>query len=131
GKEGHLRKSFTSMTLSDKDLDMPSPRHTSPQKMNDPADYEDWPEEDENQRTSSPIRTSMIHEQLQVDERPDKGVHELIKGIKGSLLRPVKKNTQKSRPSLPKYNVKQPIIITLDSLGCSRSPTIRILREYL
>jgi Ulp1 family protease len=131
GKEEHLQKSFTSMTLSDKEPEIFSPSHTAPQQTSDPADNEDWPEEDENQAPSSPIRISMINTQQQVDENSDKEVYKLVQGVKPGIPGPVKKTSQKSRASLPKFDAKQPIIITFDSLGCSRSPTIRILREYL
>jgi hypothetical protein len=119
------------MTLSDKEPEILSPSHTAPQQTNDPADNEDWPEEDENQAPSSRIRMSMINKERQVDENSDRGVHNLFQGVKPDIFRPAKKTSQKSRPSLPKYDAKQPVIITFDSLGCSRSPTIRILREYL
>ena len=42
-----------------------------------------------------------------------------------------RKGKRKSRPSLPKYDTKLPVIITLDSLGSSRSPTISTLRNYV
>ncbi len=43
----------------------------------------------------------------------------------------VKKGRRKSAPPLHKYDPNKPVIITLDSLGLSHSPTIRILKDYL
>lgn len=43
----------------------------------------------------------------------------------------LKKGRRKSTARLQKYEPGGPIIITLDSLGLSHSPTIRILKDYL
>jgi len=43
----------------------------------------------------------------------------------------LKKGRRKSTARLQKYESGGPIIITLDSLGLSHSPTIRILKDYL
>ncbi|SMY27028.1 unnamed protein product [Zymoseptoria tritici ST99CH_1A5] len=45
----------------------------------------------------------------------------------------IKKGGKKSRPAPParKYDVNQPVIITLDSLGAAHSTEIRVLKEYI
>lgn len=43
----------------------------------------------------------------------------------------VKKGRRRSTARLQKYEPGSPIIITLDSLGLSHSPTVRILKDYL
>ena len=50
---------------------------------------------------------------------------------KGSSPSSAKKGRRKSIARLQKYEPGSPIIITLDSLGLSHSPTVRILKDYL
>ena len=42
-----------------------------------------------------------------------------------------KKGRKKKRPSLKKYDANEPIIISLDSLGMTRSPTCSLVKHYI
>ncbi|KAH8434556.1 SUMO protease ULP2 [Aspergillus melleus] len=42
-----------------------------------------------------------------------------------------RKSRKQKKPAGPKHDIRQPIIITFDSLNLARSPTISILRDYL
>lgn len=128
GKEGKLTLSFDTMTLSDKlaeSSSQASPRATP--KAVESADKDEWPEEDENQVPAS----SPNKDQASPSGQLSQSKSEQNADDKSSKSKSKKKRSQKPRLSLQKYQPRQPVIITFDSLGCSRSPTIRILREYL
>ncbi|KFY16925.1 hypothetical protein V492_01020 [Pseudogymnoascus sp. VKM F-4246] len=55
-------------------------------------------------------------------DRPQKAASSVSKGRKGK---------RKSIPPVRKYNIEEPRIITLDSLGVSHSPTCSNLRDFL
>ncbi|KFY44363.1 hypothetical protein V494_01504 [Pseudogymnoascus sp. VKM F-4513 (FW-928)] len=55
-------------------------------------------------------------------DRPQKAASSVTKGRKGK---------RKSIPPVRKYNIEEPRIITLDSLGVSHSPTCSNLRDFL
>ncbi|OXV08688.1 hypothetical protein Egran_03544 [Elaphomyces granulatus] len=123
-KEETARQSLASLTLSDsKHTDTPGPSRTT---LNDSED--DWPEKEENPTSSPPIFFNANKEPRLAERNNLKAQGEQFKG---SPPRSEKKRKKKAAPPLPKYDAKQPIIITFDSLNLARSPTIRILREYL
>ncbi|KAI9880916.1 MAG: hypothetical protein M1830_009984 [Pleopsidium flavum] len=70
---------------------------------------------------------------------PFREVDRKVMEVLSSKAKPVQPNTpssakkgrRKSAPPLHKYDPSKPVIITLDSLGLSHSPTIRILKDYL
>ena len=125
-KEETARQSLASLSLSDsKHTDTPDPLRTM---LNDSED--DWPEKEENPTSSPPIFFNAGKEPRLAEGDNLKTQGEQFKGCI-SHPRSEKKRKKKAAPPLPKYDPKQPIIITFDSLGLTRSPTIRILREYL
>ncbi|EAS31065.2 Ulp1 protease [Coccidioides immitis RS] len=125
GKDENLASSLRTMALSDKSVDSSS-QASAPEspKGVEYTDKDEWPEEDENQVSISSKHQAGIAPVPPPNEDGNPG---------GTMNKSKnkKKRGHKSRPSLPKHEPKQPIIITFDSLGCSRSPTIRALREYL
>ncbi|WEW56129.1 Ulp1 protease family protein [Emydomyces testavorans] len=129
GKAGNLTTSFRSMTLLDtlaESSSLASP--TEIPNVVESTEKDEWPAEDENQVSAHFF--SKQQAALSTPAPPTKNEeHPEGKGSKSNSKK--KKRGHKSRPSLPKYEPKQPVIITFDSLGCPRSPTIRILREYL
>lgn len=118
-KEEVARHSLATMSLSDN----ADPAVNNP-KENATAD-EDWPEFEENP-TSSPARFSSSADKAETpkgsQETPARAATASQKG---------KKQKKKPIPPRQKYDVRQPIIITFDSLDLGRSPTISTLREYL
>lgn len=122
GDERHTRKDLALLTLSDQKEGVHSAEAGS--------EKEDWPEDDENPSSSAPNH----HHKFQLDEeevnRPENAPPSSPLADKGSSKN-TKKSTRKSTGASRKYDVKQPIIITLDSLGFTRSPTVSILREYV
>ncbi|KAI1932880.1 hypothetical protein LOZ65_000487 [Ophidiomyces ophidiicola] len=127
GKDEHFTHSFSSLVSSGKLVECSSPvGHGDISKQSIDAGKDGWPEEDENQIA---VQCSLQHK-TSAPSTPRRQPKLEDSQEKGSTLR-LKKKRHKSRPSLPKLEPKQPVIITFDSLGCSRSPTIKILREYL
>lgn len=125
GKERKLTVSFDTMSLSDKlaeSSSQASPKATPTAVKS--VDRDEWPEEDENKvldNGSSQEQTTPLS-RIKCEQNSED---------KGSKPKSKKKRSHKHRLSLQKYEPTQPVIITFDSLGCSRSPTIRILRDYL
>ncbi|EEP79049.1 predicted protein [Uncinocarpus reesii 1704] len=114
GKDRNLTKSFGSMALSDKTTESPFGVTESPRET-ELTDKDEWPNDDEYSALIS--RTKQPAMERSLDEKTSKSKSKKKRGQK--------------HPPLQKYETKQPIIITFDSLGCSRSPTSRTLREYL
>ncbi|ODH37026.1 hypothetical protein ACO22_02668 [Paracoccidioides brasiliensis] len=123
GKDQILRKRFFSMSLSDK---VPKTEvrqnETSRLKERESPDINDWPDEEENGPSLPMVQPEDEENILQQYDRPK----QLQSGKSRDLGPPRKKSARKSQ-----FDSKQPIIITFDSLGCQRSPTARILRQYL
>ncbi|OJJ32975.1 hypothetical protein ASPWEDRAFT_599768 [Aspergillus wentii DTO 134E9] len=84
-----------------------------------PLSREDWPDDEEN-LLSSPAKFHGLRDNAQ------QSVEKESKGTQKS-----KKQKKKQRPPPAKYDTRQPIIITFDSLDATRSPTIKVLRQYL
>lgn len=118
-KEEVARYSLATMSLSDN----ADPAVNDP-KRNSTAD-DDWPEFAENP-TSSPAKFSSSADKADTPKgsqaTPARAVAASQKG---------KKQKRKPVPPRQKYDVRQPIVITFDSLDMGRSPTISTLREYL
>lgn len=119
-KEDKLQASFVSMALSDTAPDRTDVT-THTEDPND-ANNDEWPDGDENEKVSHTFSKSTV-EDVQ-ESKPQQAKEE-------PQPKPTKKRGKKARRSLPKYDSRQPTIITFDSLSCARSPTIKILREYL
>lgn len=121
------RESFALMTLSDDAEADVTVQRDRPTEVAQEAD-DDWPEGEENP-TSSPPRFSSSAGKSCTSEKDDaeRGAQqkEAYCGPKN------KKQKRKAKPTPQKYNADQPVIITFDSLDLARSPTIKILREYL
>ncbi|PGH11894.1 hypothetical protein AJ79_04586 [Helicocarpus griseus UAMH5409] len=125
GKEQILQDRFVSMSLSDKGFDT-DPQQDGPNSWKEPEGPEgnEWPDEEENGQ-HVPITNTTISSHLD-QSKP------LRSGKERDLTAPTKTApTKKASRKSFQCNPKQPVIITFDSLGCTRSPTIRILRLYL
>lgn len=117
-KEETARHSLATMSLSDR---------TGPGANNskeNPTADEDWPEFEENP-TPSPARFSSSADKADTQ-----------KGLQGTPVRAAssqkgKKQKKKAGPPPQRYDARQPMVITFDSLDLGRSPTISTLREYL
>lgn len=137
GKDDRLRESFSLMTLQDPvSAPVPSPSRSgaeTPAAQEQPAsDKDDWPDEEENQQH----QTSLILKGLKnVPPRNETSSEQKREGdqtvTKSSDSKPGKKKGKKPRPPVQKLDPRQPVIITFDSLGCSRPHTVRILKDYL
>lgn len=126
GDEQHTRKDLASLTLSDQKEEAPLVKDAGSEK-------EDWPEVDEN----PPSPATKVCSKSKPEEKEDKAKPPensppssppAVKATSTESRKPPRKSA--GRPKR-KYDEKQPIIITFDSLGCPRYPTINILREYL
>ena len=134
GKDDRLRESFSLMTLQDP-APVSSPSCSRPEtpaaQEQPPSDKDDWPDEEENQKPQSPLilknlrnmgpRNPAAYEQPREESQT---------AAKSSDLKGGKKK-KKPRPPVQKLDPRQPVIITFDSLGCSRPHTVRILKDYL
>ncbi|GAD96850.1 Ulp1 protease, putative [Paecilomyces variotii No. 5] len=127
GKEEKTRQSLASMTLSDNG-EAPSPTEEKVQSRAAPEADDDWPEGEENP-ASSPLKFTTPGDYPRESE-PSKEL-ESISRKQSQGAEKGKKQKKKPARSLPKYDPKQPVIITFDSLDLPRSPTVRCLREYL
>ncbi|KAL1886093.1 hypothetical protein Plec18167_000019 [Paecilomyces lecythidis] len=124
GKEEKTRQSLASMTLSDNG-EAPSPTEEKVQSRAAQEADDDWPEGEENP-TSSPLKFTTPG--AYPDEPEPKKELESMSWKQAAE----KGKKQKKKPArLPKYDPRQPVIITFDSLDLPRSPTVRCLREYL
>ncbi|ETN36807.1 uncharacterized protein HMPREF1541_09085, partial [Cyphellophora europaea CBS 101466] len=71
--------------------------------------------------------TQKSFEELSIeDKEPQFGSHST-----SPLNRSGKKGKKRKRQSLPKYNLKSPVIISLDSLGQPRSQSCSFLKQYI
>lgn len=119
GKEELARESLAAMSL----LDQKESKDNESQEV--PPSDEDWPEKEENPlsspaKFSSPRRDAGSTKQVDSQNASQTSAAGSQKGRK-----PKKKRLG------PKYDVRQPMIITFDSLNLPRSPTINVLRNYL
>lgn len=126
GDEQHTRKDLASLTLSDQKEEVPLAKEADSEK-------EDWPEDDENPISSasnigSKPKPESEEDKVKPPENQPPSSPPVAKATSTQSKKPPRKSTG---PPIRKYDEKQPIIITFDSLGCSRSPTITILRDYL
>lgn len=106
GSEKNTTKSLKKMTLSD----------------------EEWPDPDENEPSR---KWTFAEPSTPTNQQSDSEYGTKLLRSGPTKLQPIKKDTRKSRSSQRKLDLKQPTIITFDSLNCPRSATHRILREYL
>ncbi|KAJ9365137.1 hypothetical protein DTO280E4_792 [Paecilomyces variotii] len=127
GKEEKTRQSLASMTLSD-NREVSSPTGEKVQSGTAPEADDDWPEGEENP-TSSPPKFTKPGDYPREPEPSQE--QEDVSRKKSQAADKGKKQKKKQGRSLPKYDPKQPVIITFDSLDLPRSPTVRCLREYL
>jgi hypothetical protein len=126
-----IGRSMRQMTLSDRSASSsPSPADREPveTRKRGASETRDWPDADENPPSpvplKSPVRVEVKGGELSRDsgENPDQPEQKAP---------PSKRKGQKARPPAQRHDPAQPIIVTFDSLGCKRSPTIKILRDYL
>ncbi|EEQ89286.1 Ulp1 protease [Blastomyces dermatitidis ER-3] len=120
GSEQLLQEDFDSMSLSDNGPEVNSKQNdTSPLKEFETQDRNEWPDEGENGPLVSIVQTE---EESDVAQQP--------KSLRSGKLRSLEPRAKISPRKLP-CDPKEPVIITFDSLGCARYPTIRILRQYI
>ncbi|PYH42684.1 SUMO protease ULP2 [Aspergillus saccharolyticus JOP 1030-1] len=113
-QEEQTRHSLASMSLADE-----PPEDAS--KVGTPAD--EWPEREE-----IPSNPAQIFPQARVELSSSQGMASQDPARPTeSAKSPRKQSTKRTS----KIDVTQPTIVTFDSLGIARSPTSRILREYL
>lgn len=115
-KEEMTRESLATMRLSENDAAATDPKER-------PA-ADEWPEHEENP-TSSPARFSAA------DKADDVKKGSQDTSGRGTASQKRKKKKKKPGPPPSKHDARQPIIITFDSLGMSRAPTINALKAYL
>jgi hypothetical protein len=127
-----IGRSLRQMTLSDRSASSsPSPAHKEPVEMRkrETSETRDWPDADENQPSSPvPLKSPGRVEAKTAELARESGENPEQPEQKAP---PSKKKGQKARPPVQRHDPAQPIIVTFDSLGCKRSPTIKILRDYL
>ncbi|OJD25328.1 hypothetical protein ACJ73_03301 [Blastomyces percursus] len=123
GNEQHLQEDFDSMSLSDNSPEVNTQQNdTSPLKEFETLDKSEWPDEGENGPLVSIVQTE---EESDVAPQSDQ-----LKSLRSGKLRCLETQAKISPRKLP-CDPKEPVIITFDSLGCTRSSTIRILRQYI
>ncbi|KLJ12161.1 hypothetical protein EMPG_09589 [Blastomyces silverae] len=123
GNDQLLQKDFDSMSLSDNGPEVNTQQNdTSPLKGFETLDRNEWPDEGENGPLVSIVQTE---EESDVAPQSDQ-----LKSLRSGKLRGFEAQAKKSPRKLP-CDPKEPIIITFDSLGCSRYPTMKILRQYI
>ena len=85
---------------------------------------------DQGQRTKE---TQQSFEELTIEEKERPSSSTVAPGSQpnGSTLKAGRGRKKKQRRSLPKYDTKKPIIITLDSLGIPRSGVCSSLKQYI
>ncbi|THC96884.1 hypothetical protein EYZ11_003654 [Aspergillus tanneri] len=116
-KEELTRQSLASMSLSDKDIR---------RELGSKTPYICGQLSEGPRSSSSPAKASSPAISTKASEQADSKDAHL--GVTGSPRKPKK---QKRKPPGVRHDVRQPIIITFDSLDLARSPTISILRDYL
>ena len=93
------------------------------------------PEEKENQEhrgSKTDVVETSAHSPMEVDQKIAANLSPEAEPSEYKKLSPATKaNRRKSAPRLQKYAPKSPVIVTLDSLGLSHSPTVRALKDYL
>ncbi|KAK2807149.1 hypothetical protein FQN51_004763 [Onygenales sp. PD_10] len=117
GKDKILQASFNSLSLSDKGSEKRVPE--TPPKESE-CDESDWPDAGEN----GPTKPGVVEDVTNATPLPEPPMS-LRSG------KPRTPTDPRRTPHGPRYNLKQPIVITFDSLGLPRPPTVRILRQYL
>lgn len=128
------RESFASMTLSDKtEIEVMDQQGDRPTEAVQEAD-DDWPEGEENPILSSPPKFSSSGGKSRPSEKDDAeraAQDQKEDQEEANSTQKAKKQKRKAKVPPQKYDTEQPVIITFDSLDLARSPTIKILREYL
>ncbi|KAE8355756.1 hypothetical protein BDV28DRAFT_24081 [Aspergillus coremiiformis] len=114
-KDEATRQSFGAMSLSDKE---------EPKDFESELPLTEWPEQEENltfspAKFSSPAAKAESSQQIGLRDTP------------GLAASPRKTSKKKGAPGGTKFDARQTIIITFDSLDLARSPTISNLRDYL
>ncbi|QSS53197.1 Ulp1 protease [Histoplasma capsulatum var. duboisii H88] len=119
-RKDQLQNDFDSMSLSDNRPEIDTPQNdTSPESQ----DKSEWPDEGEN----GPL-VSIVQTEEELNTSPQSNQR---KSLRSGKLRDFSGTMTKKSHRKFQYDPKEPVIITFDSLGCSRSPTVRILRLYL
>ncbi|OAX82759.1 hypothetical protein ACJ72_02896 [Emergomyces africanus] len=123
GKEQLLQQGFVSMSLSDNG-DEAYAEQNDTSHSNEPESplKNEWPDESEN---GPPVSIVQTEEEANISPRTDQ-LKLLRSGKRRDSGTSIRKSSRKFQ-----CDPKQPVIITFDSLGCSRYPTIRALRLYL
>jgi sentrin-specific protease 7 len=121
--EETTRESFASMTLSEA-----APADGSVSKEHPPELDDDWPEKEENPTSSPPKFSSSRGVSRSTDPHE---VEQAVEQSEGGVSRETTEQKRETRSPSRKDGCRQPTIITFDSLGVTRSPTIRVLRTYL
>lgn len=135
GKDDRLRESFSSMTLQDPAPVTPPSRSRpeTPAASEQPfSEKDDWPDEEENQKHYSPaIPKNLKHVPPRNEVSTEEARQEEQSAAKSGNHKSGKKKGKKPRPPVKKVDPRQPVILTIDSLGFTRPRTIRILKDYL
>ncbi|KAG5291649.1 Ulp1 protease [Histoplasma ohiense] len=119
-RKDQLQNDFDSMSLSDNRPEIDTPQNdTSPESQ----DKSEWPDEGENGPLVSIVQTE---EELNTSPQSNQ-----LKSLRSGKLRDFSGTMSNKSHRKSQYDPKEPVIITFDSLGCSRSLTVRILRLYL
>ncbi|KAJ5832004.1 Peptidase C48 SUMO/Sentrin/Ubl1 [Penicillium riverlandense] len=112
-KEQETRQSLASMTLDGANA------ATKKEKQEDGGPTDEWPEEEENVK-SPPAKFGPVRDKTENPETPVESA---------TAPQPFRKS-KKTRTG-PKLDPRQPTIITFDSLDLARSPTVKVLRDYI
>ncbi|KAJ5620820.1 Peptidase C48 SUMO/Sentrin/Ubl1 [Penicillium lagena] len=112
-KEQETCQSLASMTLDGANA------ATNEEKQEDGGPTEEWPEEEENVK-SPPAKFGRVSDKTESPETPVESV---------TASQPSRKS-KKTRTG-PNLDPRQTTIITFDSLDLARSPTVKVLRDYI
>ncbi|OJJ48942.1 hypothetical protein ASPZODRAFT_1359317 [Penicilliopsis zonata CBS 506.65] len=123
-KEEVARQSLASMTLSDNDKAEGEDDQGTTQSTSDG----EWPEGEENP-TSASTKFAESNEKVDKPVKSGDSVKDEPRAARSSQKGG--KSKKRAPPSSAKLDAQQPVIITFDSLDLPRSPTIKLLREYL
>ncbi|KKZ61639.1 hypothetical protein EMCG_03824 [[Emmonsia] crescens] len=122
GNDQLLQEDFVSMSLLDNGPEIDAQQNdTSQSKEPESPDKNEWPDEGEN---GPPVSIVQTEEETNISPQSDQ-----LKPLRSGKSRD--SGAPRKSPRKFQCDPKQPVIITFDSLGCPRSPTIRILRLYL
>ncbi|PGH04257.1 hypothetical protein GX51_03602 [Blastomyces parvus] len=123
GNDQLLQKDFDSMSLSDNGPEVNTQQNDTRQLQEfETSDRNEWPDEGENGPLVSIVQTEEESDTAPQSDQP--------KSLRSGKLRSLEAQANKSPRKLP-CDPMEPVIITFDSLGCSRYTTIKILRQYI